>query len=150
MKNDNNDMITKFKKIVEKNTDLTDIIIEIQNEKTELVDKIKQELSIITYKRVKNPKSIRLKKISGYFNKRDFKNIKLLYKTYLVIDLSNGDKINGKLSIYNDENENNINIKINNELVYDLDNKSFNNDILIEKIVNKYKEYLLKDYKKIR
>jgi seryl-tRNA synthetase len=150
MKNDNNDMITKFKKIVEKNTDLTDIIIEIQNEKTELVDKIKQELSIITYKRVKNPKSIRLKKISGYFNKRDFKNIKLLYKTYLVIDLSNGDKINGKLSIYNDENENNINIKINNELVYDLDNKNFNNDILIEKIVNKYKEYLLKDYKKIR
>ncbi len=150
MKNDNNDMITKFKKIVEKNTDLTDIIIEIQNEKTELVDKIKQELSIITYKRVKNPKSIRLKKISGYFNKRDFKNIKLLYKTYLVIDLSNGDKINGKLSVYNDENENNINIKINNELVYDLDNKNFNNDILIEKIVNKYKEYLLKDYKKIR
>lgn len=150
MKNENNDMITKFKKLLEKNIDLTDIVVDVKNEKTELIDKIKQELSIITYKKVKNPKSIRIVKISGYFNKRDFKNIKLLYRTYLIIDLSNGDKVNGKLSVYQDENENNISIKVNNELVYDLDNNKFTNDILIDKMVEKYKESLLKNYKKIR
>jgi hypothetical protein len=150
MKKENNDMITKFKKLLEKNVNLSDIVISVENEKTELIDKIKQELSIITYKRVKNPKSIRIIKIEGYFNKRDIKNIKLLYNTYLIIHLSNGDKVYGKLSVFQDENENNINIKINNELIYDLDNKSFNNDILIDKIVSKYKEHLLKDYKKIR
>lgn len=143
-------MITKFNKLFEKNIDLDDIKINIENEKTEFVDKIKQELSIITYKRSTSPKSIRIKEITGYFNKRDFKNINLLYRTYIVIEMSNGDKIKSKLSVYQDENENNINVKINNDLVYDLDNKKFNNDFLIEKLINKYKEYLLKDYKKMR
>lgn len=150
MKNDNNNMITKFKKLLEKDVDLSDIIVEVENEKEELVDKIKNELSIITYKRAKNPKSIRIIKIGGYFNKRDFKNIKLLYRTLLTIDLSNGDKVIGNLSVYQEEIENNINIKINDELVYDLDNKNFTNDILIDKMVDKYKESLLKSYKIIR
>lgn len=143
-------MITKFNKLFEKNIDLDDIKINIENEKTEFVDKIKQELSIITYKRSTSPKSIRIKEITGYFNKRDFKNINLLYRTYIVIEMSNSDKIKSKLSVYQDENENNINVKINNDLVYDLDNKKFNNDFLIEKLINKYKEYLLKNYKKMR
>ena len=116
----------------------------------ELIDKIKQELSIITYKKQNNPKSIRIKEISGYFNKRDFKNIKLLYRTYIVIDLSNEDKVQAKLSVFQDEHQNNINIKINDELVYDLDNNKFTNEILIDKLITKYKESLLKNYKKIR
>mgnify|MGYP000527075584 CR=1 FL=1 len=94
--------------------------------------------------------SIRIVKIGGYFNKRDFKNIKLLYRTYLTIDLSNGDKVKSKLSVYQDENENNISITINNDVVYDLDNKKFNNELLVEKLISKYKEYLLKGYKNIR
>jgi hypothetical protein len=147
MKKEKNDMITKFTKLFERNVDLTDITINVENEKTEFIDKIKQELSIITYKRKNNPKSIRIKDISGYFNKKDFKNIKLIYRTYLVINLSNNDKIKAKLSVYKDENENNINIKINNDLVYNLDNKNFNNEILIEKLINKYKEFLVKEYK---
>jgi len=143
-------MITNFKELLEKSTNLDDITINIENEKAELIDKIKQELSIITYKKQNNPKSIRIKNISGYFNKKDFKEIELLYKTYIVISLSNDDKIIGKLCVYKDENINNINIKINNDLVYDLDNRNFNNDIFIEKLITKYKEYLLKNYKKIR
>lgn len=143
-------MITRFKKLFEQDTNLEDIIINIENEKTELVDKIKHELSIITYKRQNNPKSIRLKDISGYFNKRDFRELKLLYRTYLNINLSNADKIEAKLSVFQDENENNINIKINNIIVYDLDNNKFTNDILIDKIITRYKESLLKNYKKIR
>ena len=150
MKKDEKDMITKFEKLFEKNVDLTDIVINIENEKKELIDKIKQELSIITYKRKNNPKSIRIMEISGYFNKRDFKNINLIYRTYLVIDLSNNDKIKAKLSVYQDENENNITIKINDDLVYNLDNKKFTSEILIDKLIEKYKEFLLKEYKNMR
>lgn len=145
MKKEKNNMITKFEKLFEKNLDITDITVNVENENKELIDKIKHELSIITYKRKNNPKSIRIKNISGYFNKRDFKNIKLIYRTYLVIILSNEDRIKAKLSVYNDFN--NINIKINEKLVYDLDNKKFTNEILIDKLINKYKEYLVKDYK---
>ena len=139
-------MITKFNKLYEK-VNLEEIKINVENENKDLIDKIKHELSIITYKRRNSPKPIRITDISGYFNKRDFKNIKLIYRTYLSIDLSNGNKIKAKLSVYKDENENNINIKINNDLVYDLDNKKFTNEILIDKLIGKYKEFLLKDYK---
>ena len=150
MKKEKDNMITRFKKLFEQNTNLEDIIIKIENEKKELIDKIKHELSIITYKRQNNPKSIRLKDISGYFNKRDFRELKLLYRTYLNINLSNADKIEATLSVFNDENENNIKIKINDIIVYDLDNKKFTNDVLIDKLIEKYKESLLKNYKKIR
>lgn len=140
-------MITKFEKLFEKNIDLTDITINVENKNNDLIEKIKQELSLITYKRKNSPKPIRIKEISGYFDKRDFKNIKLKNRTYIVIGLSNGDKIKGKLSIYQNENENNIKITINDEVVYDLDNKKYTNEFLIEKLIYKYKEFLLKNYK---
>ena len=66
MKKEKNNMITKFDKLFEKDIDLTDIIIKVENKKEEFIDKIKQELSIITYKRKNNPKSIRIIDISGY------------------------------------------------------------------------------------
>ena len=147
MKKEINDMITKFEKLFEQKVDLTDITINIENENTELINKIKDELSIITYKKKNSPKPIRIKQISGYFNKKDFKNIKLIYRTYLVIEMSNNDKIKAKLSVFQEENETNIFIKINDDLVYDLDNKKFTNEILIDKLIEKYKEFLLKGYK---
>lgn len=148
MKKEETIMITKFEKLHEKiNMDLTDIAVNVENENKDLIEKIKHELSIITYKRRNSPSSIRIMEISGYFNKRNFKNIKLIYNTYLTINLSNRDKIKAKLSIYQDENLNNINITINEDLVYDLDNKNFTNEILIDKLINKYKEYLVQDYK---
>jgi len=150
MKKEENIMITKFKTLFEKNIDLTDISVKVGNEKKELIDKIKHELSIITYKKSNSPKSIRILDISGYFNKRDFRDIKLIYRTYLVINLSNQDKIKATLSIFQDENKNNICIRINDDLVFDLDNKNYTNEIFIDKIINKYKEYLVKDFKKIR
>jgi hypothetical protein len=142
----NNSMITRFKEILEK-LDISDIEFDIEDENTKLINKIKDELSIITYKRKNNPKPIRIKKIGGYFDKKDFKNINLIYRTYITIDLSNNDKIYAKLSVYKNEYENNINIKINDNLVYDIDNKKFNNEFLIDKLIDKYKEYLLKEYK---
>lgn len=147
---ENDNMITKFKYLNEK-MDLQDIKIDIENEDSDLIEKIKRELSIITYKKQKNPKSIRIKEISGYFNKNDFKNPKLKYRSSVNINLSNGDKIKAKLSVYDDENENNISLKINNELIYNLDNKKFNNELFIDKLIDKYKNFLVNTYKfKIR
>mgnify|MGYP001769095114 CR=1 FL=1 len=140
-------MITKFNELFEKKINLTDIEINIENEKKEFIEKIKQELSIISYKRRNSPKPIRINKISGYFNKKDFKNINLLYRTYIVIEMSNYDKLKAKLSVYKDEIENNINIKINDKLIYDMDNKKFNNEYFIDKLIQKYKDFLLKNYK---
>ena len=150
MKKEKKDMITRFKKLFEQDINLEDVIVNVENEKTEFIDKIKHDLSIISYKKENSPKSIRIREITGYFNKRDFKNIKLLYSTYLVVSMTNGDKITGKLSVYQDENENNINIRINEKLVYDLDNKIFNNEIFVDKLITKYKESLLEIYKRVR
>ena len=144
-------MITKFNKLFEQqDINLEDVIVNVENEKTEFTDKIKHDLSIISYKKENSPKSIRIREITGYFNKRDFKNIKLLYNTSLIVSMTNGDKIIGKLSVYQDANENNISIKINEKLVYDLDNKSFNNEIFVDKLITKYKESLLEVYKRVR
>jgi len=150
MKKEKKDMITKFNKLFEQDINLEDVIVNVENEKKEFTDKIKHDFSIITYKKANSPKSIRIREITGYFNKRDFKNIKLLYNTSLVVSMTNGDKIIGKLSVYQNENENNINIKINEKLVYDLDNKEFNNEIFVEKLITKYKESLLEVYKRVR
>ena len=150
MKKEENIMITKFKKLFEQNINLEDVIVNVENEKTEFIDKIKHDLSIISYKKANSPKSIRIREITGVFNKRDFKNIKLLYNTNLIVNMSNGDKIIGKLSVYQNENENNINIRINDKLIYDLDNKSFNNEIFVDKLITKYKESLLNTYKRVR
>lgn len=145
-KNIKNNMITQFKEILE-TIDISDIEYNIENENKELINKIKQELSIVIYKRKNNPKPLRIKNINGYFDKKDFKNINLIYRTLITVNLSNSDKLCGKLSAYKKENENNITIKINDNIVYDIDNKKFNNEYLIDKLVEKYKEYLLKEYK---
>jgi hypothetical protein len=150
MKKEENKMITKFNKLFEQDINLEDVIVNVENEKKEFTDKIKHDFSIITYKKANSPKSIRIREITGYFNKRDFKNIKLLYNTSLIVSMTNGDKIIGKLSVYQNENENNINIKINDKLIYDLDNKEFNNEIFVDKLITKYKESLLEVYKRVR
>jgi hypothetical protein len=148
MKIKSNEMITKFKELFENKINIDDIKVDIKNEDKKLVEKIKQELSIISYKKKNSPKTIRIKDINGYFNNTDFKKINLIYRTYINIKMSNDDDLKAKLSVFKDEK--NINIKINNEIDYDIDNYNFNNEILVEKLINKYKEYLLKQYKKLR
>jgi hypothetical protein len=148
MKINSNEMITKFEKLFENKINIDDIKVEIKNEDKKLIEKIKQELSIISYKKKNSPKTIRIKEINGYFNNTDFKKINLIYRTYINIKMSNDDDLKAKLSVFKDEK--NINIKINNEIVYDIDNDNFTNEILVEKLINKYKEYLLKEYKKLR
>lgn len=139
-------MITKFSNLFEK-IEIEDIEIEIENEDEKLLDKIKKELSIITYKKKNSLKPIRIKKITGYFKKRDFKKHNLLYKTSINIYLSNNDIIKAKLSICNDKDDNNIIIKINDDVIFDINSSIYNDDIFIDKIIFKYKEHLLKTFK---
>ena len=108
-------MITKFKELFENKINIDDIKVDIKNEDKKLVEKIKQELSIISYKKKNSPKTIRIKDINGYFNNTDFKKINLIYRTYINIKMSNDDDLKAKLSVFKDEK--NINIKINNEIV---------------------------------
>lgn len=119
----------------------------IEGDNEEITKKIIDEFSFIVYKQKARPKSLRVKKLSGYYNNRDFKNFNLIYKTKIIIELSNYDIVEGKLSVYNDKNENNIIVKINDNIVYNLDNQNFNNEKLIEKMKMKYQNYIQKDYK---
>lgn len=134
-------MITKFK--IYSNNDLN---IEMENNDENLNKKIIDNFSLIIYKQKRKPKNLRVKKLKGYYNKRDFKNFNLIYKTKIIIELSNFDIIEGKLVVYLDSIKNNIKIKINNTLVYNINNKKFDNETLIEKLKEKYKNYIQKKF----
>jgi len=129
------------------NENMLEIENNIKNNNEELTKKIIEEFSFIIYKHRNRPKNLRVKKLEGYYNNRNFKNYNLIYKTKIIIELSNYDIVEGKLSVYDNENENNIRIKINDEIVYNLDNQNFNDDKLIEKMKIKYQNYIKKNYK---
>lgn len=121
--------------------------IDVENKNEELTKKIVDNFSFIIYKQDKKPKNIRVNNLSGYFNNKDFKNSNLIYKTNIEIELSNGDVIEGKLSTYKEKSENNITIKINDKIIYNLDNPNFNNEILIDKMKDKYEAHIKKNWK---
>jgi len=120
-------------------------IIEDNNE--ELTKKVIEEFSFIIYKQRKRPKNVRVKKLEGYYNKRDFKNYNLIYKTKIIIELSNFDIVEGELSVYENNNDNNIKIKIDDRVIYNLDNPTFDNKKLVDKMKLLYKKHLEKNYK---
>jgi len=122
-------MITKLR-IFEK-LDLSDINININisdDNKNYLMD----NLSMIIQKR--NKSSLRIKSIDGYFDKSEISH----KTTYINILMTNKDVIEGE---YSSKNKN-IKIHINEKLVYNVDNKDFNNKKLLEKVVSEYKKYL--------
>ncbi len=119
----------------------------IKNNNDKITKKIINNFSFIIYKQKNKPKNLRVKKLEGYYNKKDFKNYNLIYKTKIIIELSNFDVIEGKLSIYNDKIENNIKIKLNDNIIYNLDNQNFNDEKLIEKMKIKYQNYIKKNYR---
>jgi hypothetical protein len=116
--------------------------LDIENNKEALTKKIVNDFSLIVYKQRNRPKQIRILNIEGYYNKRDFNKINLIYKTHLVIELTNYDVIEGELNVFDNSNENNIKIKINDKIIYNLDNKNFNNEFLIDKMFLKYENYI--------
>ncbi len=123
-----------------------DINNKIENNIEKLTKKIIDNFSFIIYKQIRKPKGLRIKSLNGYYNMRDYKNYNLIYKTKILIELTNYDIIEGNLSI-NENSSNNITIKINNKIIYNLDNEKFNNEILIDKMKDKYIYYIKKTYK---
>lgn len=107
----------------------TDIFINVENKQDNLINKLIDELSIVIKKRT--PKAIRILKIEGYINKDNISNLKL--------NMSNGDVIEGKLIT---DNIPNILIKINDVILFDLEHKLFNIEVLIDKIINMYKKHI--------
>jgi len=115
----------------------TDIKFYVQGDDNNiLTQKLIDELSLVVKKR--KSKSLRIKNITGYVNKETFSRVGYFYDTSLEVILTNRDIINGN---YNSA-INNINIKINDNVVYDLDHGSFDNEVLIDKMIKEYFKYL--------
>lgn len=121
--------------------------IDLKDEDEKLRNKIIQNFSFIVHKRQNNPKNIRVSNLKGYFKRKDFKNSNLIYKTNIIVELSNHDIVEGLLSVAEEKSDTNITIKINDKIVYDLDNSKFDDDILIDKMKDKYETYLKKNWK---
>lgn len=113
----------------------TNIKIKVDGDKN-FVQRLIDNLSLIVKKRSTRP--LRVKSITGYVNKETYARHNLYYSTYLEIESINKDFIIGEYKSVN----NNIVIRINDEIVYDMDNKTFDNEILIDKIVSEYKRFL--------
>jgi len=129
-------MITKFK-IFEK-VNLKDIEIKITNINQELINILVSELSLVVKKKKK--KSIRPNSITGYFKKEEGVGKDLKIKTKLLIHMTNIDFIEATHIIEGDEN--NIRIDVNEVTKYNLNNQTYTDDILIDKIIESYKEHL--------
>lgn len=133
-------MITKFSQLYEK-ANLADIEINIENKKDDLIKKLIDELSLVIFKRKGNHKTVRITKLDGGFEKYG----KNLIYTDITINLSNGDTINGKLS--DEKDTKNIEIEINDEKVFDIPSSKFNNEKLIDKIIDEYRKHIQKSWK---
>lgn len=123
-------MIKKYNQYIkENNTILSDIKINV-NGGEKIINKLIEKLTIVIKK--KKIKNINIKSIDGFINKEKFTLKGNFYSTYLEIILNNKDKIIGEYSF------NNIKIQINNDIVYDLYNEKFDNEVLVDKIVDEY------------
>jgi hypothetical protein len=141
-------MITKFK-IFESN-----MVVNV-NLPNDILSMIIDTLSIVAYKgknknNHKNFKSIRINHIDGYYNMNKVINKEKTEETFLNIIMTNKDHIEAKYtrSIEIDNLiENSILVKINDELVYHLDNDQYDINSFIEMIGSQYKKYLEKKWK---
>jgi len=113
----------------------SDVKITVDGDKG-LINHLIDNMSLIVQKRKTKP--LRINSVNGYINKETFKKNRLFYETYLEIDMINKDHIVGEYKSM----INGITIIINDELVYDMEHRTFDNEVLMDKIVNEYKKYL--------
>ena len=116
-------------------SDSSDIKINVEG-KNYLVDRLIDNLTLVVKKR--KAKSLRIKGINGYVNKETFTRKGKFYETHFELTLTNKDVIIGD---YNSR-INNICVKVNDEIIYDIDNRTFDNEVLLDKIVGEYMKYL--------
>lgn len=142
-------MITKFK-IFENSNTKSDLSIE-------QMDRLEDGLCLSIYKGKKrdnnkstNYKILGIKKIESSLNKSSINGKSKSTNSNIYIELSNKDKIYGEYTRLEDSGEieeNSIKIEINDKTVYHLDNKDYNNNQLIEKIIEHYKKHISKTWK---
>lgn len=126
-------MIKKYYQYIKESDEPKDIIIKVDG-KNYLIDRLIDNLSLVVKKRI--IKSFRINSITGHINKESFSKNGYSYETHLEITLTNKDVIIGEYK------NNNILIKVNDEIVYDIDNNKFDNEVLIDKITSEYIKYL--------
>jgi len=115
----------------------TDIKIAVKGMNKTLVQKLVDNLQIVVKKR--KLKSLRIKSISGYIDKDTFiMGSGNFYDTFLEVVLSNKDILVGE---YKSSNHSLL-VKINNVIVFDLNSKFFDKELLVDKMINEYVKYL--------
>lgn len=127
-------MIQRYNQYIKEQVDRTsgntsDIKINVDG-KNYLIDRLIENLTIVVKKR--KIRNFRIKSINGFINKGTFTSKGYSYETRLEITLTNKDIIIGEYK------SNNITIKINDDIVYDLSYKTFDDEVLIDKIVSEY------------
>lgn len=119
-----------------------EIFVNVENKDENIIRKIIDNLTFLIKKR--NIKNLRVTKIDGILNKLD---ISVLKFSRIEITMSNNDIIISSFTL-NTNKIANIKIMINDEMVFDLDHKSYTLEIMIDKIVDYYKKFLeLKKWK---
>jgi hypothetical protein len=113
-----------------------DIKINVQNNEQHLVNNLIEKMSIITQKRVK--RNLRIVSIKGYIDDEHLFDRRKTYSTKFELLMSNRDCVVGE---YNSR-DNNIKIMVNDEVIFDIDHKSYDKEVLIDRISNEYKKYL--------
>ena len=148
----NGNMITKFKIFEKIQVDIDipeDILNTLTNAMTFLIYKGKKR----TPAKNKNFKSLRIKKIDGYYNQSQLHKQDLSEDYLFQLEMTNKDKIEAKYVKRSDVNnmlENSVYVEINGIPVYHLDNKDYDVNSFIEKIKEEYTNHLEKNNWKIR
>jgi len=124
-------MIKEFKLF--ENLLVDDVVINVKNVDDNFINMIKNDLAFIVYKVKKKYTHIRASKIDGDFSELNGDVI----KAHLTIKMTNKDVIDAVLI----ENKS-IDIEINGNLVYSIDNDNFDLEAFKNKLVKVYKEHL--------
>ncbi|NPV13231.1 MAG: hypothetical protein HPY57_15840 [Ignavibacteria bacterium] len=93
----------------------------------------------------RNYKSLRIKSVSGYYNKNNIQNKEITNNCLIQIEMTNKDKIEAKYinkKYFDKMIENSIYIEINGEPQFYLDKEEFNINYLIYMIATHYKKYI--------
>lgn len=128
-------MIKRFNQYIKESNEPKDIDIKVEG-KNSLIDQLIDNLSLVVRKR--KIKSLHIKSITGYINKEFFTGKGYLYETQLSVTLNNKNILFGEYKSKSNE----ILIKVNDEIIYHLNHKTFDNEVLIDKMVNEYIKYL--------
>jgi hypothetical protein len=122
---------------IDKNVKLPkDIIVTVDNMNDVLINKLKDELTLLGKKY--KTKNIRPVSIKGFINKED---TYLLKYTELTINMNISDIIKATYTLDVKKNSN-IKIELNDVVVFDLIHETYNENVLIDKIIFIYKSYL--------